>query len=216
MPVAMNTLVAGAAGRTGAHVLRLLLAANVGPVRGLVRKPGQAGAIAAFGAEPVVVDALDDLHEALRQVEAMVSAIGPSRAGDPEAEDFRPTANLVEAAAAAGVERFVLISSMGTTYPERMPPALRPYLEAKRRAEEKLSASAMRWTIIRPGGLSDEPGSERVRVAVNLSEHGTVPREDVARVAVRALLTPATEGWSFDVIKGETPIDEALRDLVGH
>lgn len=214
MPVAMNTLVAGAAGRTGAHVLRLLLAANVGHVRGLVRKQGQAGAIAAFGAEPVVVDALGDLHEALGQVEAMISAIGPSRAGDPDAEDFRPTANLVEAAAAVGVKRFVLISSMGTTDPEQMPPALRPYLEAKRRAEEKLRASTMRWTIIRPAGLSDEPGTERVHVAASLRERGTVPREDVARVAVRALLTPATEGWAFDVIKGETPIDEALQALV--
>ncbi len=214
MPMAMNTLVAGAAGRTGAHVLRLLLAANVGPVRGLVRRQEQAGAVAAFGADPVVVDIREDLSATLSRVEAVVSAIGAGHSGDPDAEDYRPTAHLVEAAEAAGVERFVLISSMGTTAIDRMPAALRPYLEAKRKAEERLQASSMRWTIIRPGGLTDEPGTERVQIATSLPEGGKVAREDVARVTVRALLMPATEGLAFDVVAGDRTIAEALGALV--
>lgn len=207
----MNTLVVGAAGRTGAHVLRLLLAADLGPVRGLVRRPDQTGAVAAFGAEAVLGDVTDDVGTLLDGVDAVVWAAGAGQGGDPEAVDYAGAASLVEAAEAAGTGRFVMISSMGTTYAERMPPFLQPYLVAKRKAEERLEHATVSWTIVRPGGLTDDPGTGTVRIAERLDEGGLVSREDVARVAVTALRLRLAERRAMDVVDGSTPIEQALR-----
>ncbi|MEJ2288207.1 MAG: SDR family oxidoreductase [Deinococcales bacterium] len=217
----MNTLVVGAAGRTGAHILRMMLAAHLGSVRGLVRKPEQRDAVAAFGAEPVLVDLAEEaaedgstaLGEALAGVDALIYAVGAGSAEQADAVDRRGAVRLIGAAEQAGILRFLLISSMGTDRPESMPAALRPFLEAKREAEEALQASGLAWTIVRPGGLTDDPPTGRVRIAPSLGSGGTVPRADVARVAVAALRLGLAERQAFDLLAGDTPVDEALQGL---
>ena len=221
----MNTLVVGAAGRTGAHILRMMLAAHLGPVRGLVRRPEQRDAVAAFGAEPVLVDLAEDetedrsavlaeaLDAALAGVDAVVHAVGAGSAEQAEAVDHRGTVRLIEAAERADVLRFLLVSSMGTDRPESMPAPLRPFLEAKRASERALRSSGLTWTIVRPGGLTDDPPTGRVRIAPSLDIGGTVPRADVARVTVAALRLGAAEGQAFDVLAGDTAVDEALKGL---
>jgi len=218
---AMNTLVVGAAGRTGAHILRMMLAAHLGPVRGLVRKPEQRDAVAAFGAEPVLIDLAEEatgerspaLDEALAGVDAVVHAVGAGSPEQAEAVDHRGTVRLIEAAERAGVRRFLLVSSMGTDRPESMPEPLRPFLEAKRESERALRASTLAWTIVRPGGLTDDPPTGRVRLAPSLEAGGTVPRADVARVTVAALRLGAAERQAFDLLSGDTAVDEALKGL---
>ncbi len=209
----MDTLVVGAAGRTGAHILRFLLAADLGAVRGLVRRPEHTGAIAAFGAEPVLGDVDRDLTAELEGIDAVVCAIGASRPEDADAIDHQATVRLARSAEAAGVARFLLLSSMGTDDPTRWPDVLRPFLEAKAKAEAELKRSGLAWTIVRPGALTDAPGVGLVEVAPSLSRTGSVPREDVARVAALALRTPATVGAAFDVLGGDTPVADALRGL---
>ena len=221
----MNTLVVGAAGRTGAHILRMILAAHLGPVRGLVRKPEQRDAVAAFGAEPVLIDLAEEpseeraaslteaLTEALAGVDAVVHAVGAGSPQQAEAVDHRGTVRLIEAAERAGVRRFLLVSSMGTDRPESMPEFLRPFLEAKRESERALRASGLAWTIVRPGGLTDDPPTGRVRLAPSLEAGGTVPRADVARVTVAALRLGAAQRQAFDLLTGDTPVDEALQGL---
>ncbi len=221
----MNTLVVGAAGRTGAHILRMMLAAHLGPVRGLVRKPEQRDAVAAFGAEPVLIDLAEEpseersasladaLAEALAGVDAVVHAVGAGSPQQAEAVDHRGTVRLIEAAERAGVRRFLLVSSMGTDRPESMPEPLRPFLEAKRESERVLRASGLSWTIVRPGGLTDEPPTGRVRLAPSFEAGGTVPRADVARVTVAALRLGAAQRQAFDLLSGDTPVDEALQGL---
>ncbi len=217
----MNTLVVGAAGRTGAHILRMMLAAHLGPVRGLVRKPEQRDAVAAFGAEPVLVDLAEEtgedgsavLGEALAGVDAVIYAVGAGSAALADAVDRRGAVRLIEAAGRAGVGRFLLISSMGTDRPESMPAAMRPFLQAKREAEEALQGSGLAWTIVRPGGLTDDSPTGRVRIAPSLGTGGTVPRADVARVVVAALRLGVAERQGFDLLAGDTPVDEALQGL---
>lgn len=217
----MNTLVVGAAGRTGSHILRMMLAAHLGPVRGLVRKPEQRDAVAAFGAEPVLVDLAEEaeeerstaLEEALAGVDAVIHAVGAGSPEEAESVDHRAAVKLIEASERADVLRFLLISSMGTSDPDSMPPFLRPFLQAKREAERALRASSLTWTIVRPGGLTDDPPTGRIRAAPSLASGGTVPRADVARVAVAALRLGLAEGQAFDVIAGDTPVDEALQGL---
>lgn len=217
----MNTLVVGAAGRTGSHILRMMLAAHLGSVRGLVRRPEQRDAVAAFGAEPVLVDLAEEageersaaLGEALAGVDAVIHAAGAGSPEDAEAVDHVATVNLLEAAERADVLRFLLVSSMGTEDPDGGLPFLRPFLQAKRETERALRASSLSWTIVRPGGLVDDPPTGRVRLAPSLDSSGTVPRADVARVAVATLRLGLAERQAFDVIAGDTPIDEALQGL---
>ncbi|MEJ2666108.1 MAG: SDR family oxidoreductase [Deinococcales bacterium] len=217
----MKVLVVGAAGRTGSHALRMMLAAHEGPVLGMVRRPKQRDAVAAFGAEPVLCDLTRvtpdegeaSLDQALAGVDAVVCAAGAADPAEAEAVDHLGTVRLIEAAKAAGVQRFVLISSLGADRPERMAPSLRPFLQAKQEAEKALAASGLGWTVLRPGGLTDEPGSGRVRLGENLGESGSVPRTDVARVAVAALRLGVAEGRALELLSGDTPIEEALRGL---
>ena len=68
------------------------------------------------------------------------------------------------------------------------------------------------YTIVRPGGLTDDPGSGRVRVGTNL-DYGNIPRDDVAAVLLAVLETPGTVGKTFELVAGDTPVDEAVRSL---
>lgn len=217
----MKVLVVGAAGRTGSHALRMMLAAHQGPVLGMVRRPEQVGAVAAFGAEPVLYDlsaeapgdGASTLEQALEGVDAVVCVAGAASAREAEAVDHLGTARLIRAAEAAGVRRFVLISAMGAEEPGRMAPSLRPVLQAKQQAESALAASGMAWTVLRPGSLTDEPGSGRVRLGERLDAHGSIPRADVARVAVAAVRLGAASGRALELLAGDTPIEEALQGL---
>lgn len=221
MPGSMKVLVVGAAGRTGSHALRLMLAAHLGPVLGMVRRSEERDAVAAFGAEPVLCDLTSEapregetaLEQAVAGVDAVVCAAGARDGRDVEAVDHLGTARLIAAAEAAGVRRFLLISAMGADRPELAAPSLRPLLQAKHEAEGALAASGMAWTVLRPESLTDEPGSGRVWLGENLGEHGSIPRSDLARVAVAAVRLGAAEGRALDVLSGGTPVEVALQGL---
>jgi uncharacterized protein YbjT (DUF2867 family) len=90
---------------------------------------------------------------------------------------------------------------------------MRPYLEAKSQADAALAASELDWTIVRPGGLTDEPGRGLVAVAPSLARRGTIARDDVAAVLAACLDEPRTVRAAFDLLQGETPIVQALAAL---
>src|SRR5829696_4300077 len=97
--------------------------------------------------------------------------------------------------------------------PASAPEAMRPYQQAKHDADEALAGSSLVWTIVRPGGLTDVPGSGRVALAERLRRSGSIPREDVARLLLECLTAPATVRRTFDVLEGDLPIREALAAL---
>jgi len=84
------------------------------------------------------------------------------------------------------------------------------YLRAEAGADDALRASGLYFTIVRPGGLTDDPATGLVAVAERL-DRGQIPRADIAAVFLACLDTPATIGRSFDLIGGTTPIADALR-----
>lgn len=208
-----RVLVTGAAGRTGRYITLLL----GNRAKALIRHAGQSEAALATGAEVVTGDLIlsgpGERASWLAGCEALIFAAGAGAGANPDALDHLATVNLIEAAENAGVNRFILISSMGTPYPEQMPPMLKPFLLAKRKAEIRLEASPLSYTIIRPGGLSDTPGSGRVNLAPQLPKMGIIARQDVAGTAVLSLDNEATFGKSFDVIEGTMPIADALSRL---
>ncbi len=127
--------------------------------------------------------------------------------------DFGGAAKLVEAAEKRGAGRYLMLSSMGAGDPEAGPEAMRPYLRAKARADERLRDSGLDYTIVRPGSLTDEEGTGKIEAAEHLGRRGEIPREDVARTLALALESPNTSGKTFEVLAGDNPIEEALAKL---
>jgi uncharacterized protein YbjT (DUF2867 family) len=213
----MKVLVAGAHGKTARRLVRML-AEDGHEVRGLVRKEEQTGDVEADGAEPVLVDLEAEeveggIGRAVDGCDAIVFAAGAgpgSGAARKETMDYGGAAKLVEAAEERGVRRYLMLSSMGAGDPEAGSEAMRPYLRAKARADERLKSSGLDYTIIRPGGLTEDEGTGRIDAAEQLGRRGEIPREDVARTFSVALESENTYHKTFEILAGETPIREAL------
>ena len=89
-------------------------------------------------------------------------------------------------------------------------PVFAAYLRAKAAADEAVRArTALNPTIVRPGLLTDDPGTGRVTIA-DSTGRGSIPREDVAAVLVAVLDAQDTSGQTFEVISGDTPIADAV------
>jgi uncharacterized protein YbjT (DUF2867 family) len=213
----MDVFVAGGHGKIGLRLLSLS-AARGDRARGLIRKPEQAGDLEAVGAEPVVADweAGDDITPLVAGADAVVFAAGAGPGSGPERKrtvDYGGAVKLLEAAQANGVSRYVIVSSMGADDPASAPESMRPYQEAKAAADQALIDSGLDYTIVRPGGLTDDPGTGLVDAAPKLGRSGSIPRDDVAAVLLAALDEPGTIGKTFELLSGDTPIAEAIRAL---
>jgi uncharacterized protein YbjT (DUF2867 family) len=165
----MDILVAGGHGQVALRLLKIL--ADQGHrARGIIRKPEQAADLEAVGAVPVLGDLENDdsLAGYVRGADAVVFAAGAgpgSGAARKKTVDLGGAVKLADAAKAEGVRRYVMVSSIGADRPESAGDAMRPYLEAKAQADDYVRASGLDWTIVRPGSLTDEPGTGRVRVS---------------------------------------------------
>jgi uncharacterized protein YbjT (DUF2867 family) len=214
----MTTIViAGGHGQIALRLARLLSARGDG-VRSLIRNPGHEAGVRATGAETVLADLekLDDVAEFVDGADAVVFAAGAGPGSGPERKrtvDLGAAVKLLDGARRTGVRRYLMISAMGAADPAAGPEPMRPYLEAKGQADAALAASELDWTIVRPGGLTDEPGTGMVDVAPSLGRSGSVTRDDVAAVLVACLDEPRTVRATFDLLQGDTPIAQALAGL---
>jgi len=112
----------------------------------------------------------------------------------------------------AGVRRYVMVSAISVDRPDEWSDQMRPYYEAKADADRRLLESGLDHTIVRPGALTDDPGSGLVTLGTGI-ERGAIPRDDVAAVLLHVLETPSTIGKAFELVSGDTPIDEAILAL---
>jgi nucleoside-diphosphate-sugar epimerase len=212
----MEVLVAGGHGQIALHLLRLL-AERGDRGRGLIRNADHAADLVEVGADPVLCDLeQDDPRQHVGAAQAIVFAAGAGPGSGPERKrtvDYGAAVKLIEAASELGVPRFVMVSSMGTADVEHAPEAMRPYLQAKRDADDALMASGLDWTIVRPGRLTDGPGTGSVDAALALGRRGEITREDTALVIREALGRPNTIRVAFDVLEGPTPVGVALDAL---
>lgn len=219
----MRVIVAGGHGKIAIQVERLLAQRGDTAV-GLIRNPDHAGDLKAVGAEPLVLDlekaTVDEVIDAVRGADAVVFAAGAgpgSAAARKETVDRDAAILLADAAEAAGVKRYVAISSMGanTEAPDDAgDPVFVTYLRAKGAADDAVrSRRALDTTIVRPGRLTDDPGTGWVHIA-DSTGYGAIPREDVAAVLLAVLDTPGTVGRTFELVGGDTPIHEAIEALV--
>ncbi|AGB14713.1 NmrA-like family protein [Halovivax ruber XH-70] len=206
----MNVLIAGSHGQVGRHATRILAESDHG-ARGMVRAESQSPDITDLGAEPVVADLTGDVSHAVEGIDAIIFAAG-SGGEDVWGVDRDGAITLIEAAEAEGIERFVMLSSINADRPENSPEALREYLRAKAEADEDLRESDLTHTIVRPGPLTNEDGTGRIRTGTDLERDDVeIPREDVARTLVAALGAESTYGETFELAAGDESIEEALQ-----
>ena len=213
----MNVLVAGGHGKIAMRLLRLL-AERGDKARGMIRKPEQAADLEPIGAEPVICDieAVDDISEHVADSDAVVFAAGAGPGSGPERKrtvDLGGALKLIAACEATGVARYLMVSAMGVDRPGLYGPEMKPYADAKREADDALRGSGLEYTIVRPGGLSDDPGTGRITVGTDL-DRGQVSRDDVAATLVAVLDEPRTSGLTFDLLNGETEIPAAIAQLI--
>jgi uncharacterized protein YbjT (DUF2867 family) len=213
----MDVLVVGGHGKVALRLLRLL-AAEGHRARGLIRKPEQAADLEALGAVAVLGDLEADASLAgyVQGADVVVFAAGAGPGSGPERKrtvDLGGAVKLADAALAVGVRRYVMVSSIGADRPDSASGGMRPYLEAKAEADRYLMASGLEYTIIRPGSLTDGPGTGRVRVSTELGDRGAVPRDDVAAVIAAVLDAPNTIGVTFELFSGDLSVAEAVRSL---
>lgn len=210
----MRVLVAGANGSTGFRVVRRLIESPHQP-RAMIRDPDQRPRFEEVGAETVVADLEEPLGHAVEGCGGVVFCAGSGAGTSLEKTrdvDRDGAIRLVDAAVDAGVERFVMLSSMGAD-PGAEGGGMNVYYRCKGVADEHLRDSALEHVIVRPGRLTEEPGTGRIEVARELGRSGTVSRDDVAEVLVRSLSTDRLAGRTFEMLQGETPIEEALERL---
>jgi uncharacterized protein YbjT (DUF2867 family) len=212
----MEVVIAGGHGQIALRLARLL-SARGDRVRSLIRNPDHASGVSDVGAEPVVADleALDDVSSCVSGADAVVFAAGAGPGSGAERKrtvDYAAAVKLIEAAQAAGVRRYLMVSSIGADDPSAGSEQMRPYLQAKADADAALAASGLDFTIVRPGRLTNEPGTGRVAVGERL-ERADVTRDDVAAVLVAALDEPRTVGRTFVLVNGDLPIAQALSQL---
>jgi uncharacterized protein YbjT (DUF2867 family) len=213
----MDILVVGGHGHVALRLLKIL-AGQGHTARGLIRNPAQAADLSAVGAAPVIGDLENDesLDAYVQGADAVVFAAGAGPGSGAERKrtvDLGGAVKLADAAVAAGVRRYVMVSSIGAQRPDSAGESMRPYLQAKAEADGYVQASGLNYTIVRPGGLTDEPGTGRVQISTELGNHGTVPRDDVAAVLAAVLPAPNTIGATFELCTGDTPIAEAVAAL---
>src|SRR4051812_40715224 len=195
----MRVVVAGAHGQIARRLGRLLTARG-DTVVGIVRNPDHADDLRADGVQPEVLDleqaTVDAVAEVVSGADAVVFAAGAGPGSTAERKhtvDRGAALLLADAAERAGVRPYLLISSMGVQLarqgtPQGMDPVFAVYLQAKLAAEDAiLPRPALDTVIVRPGRLTDDPGTGRVTLGHGL-ELADVPRDDVAAV-LAALLT---------------------------
>jgi nucleoside-diphosphate-sugar epimerase len=216
----MRVVIAGGHGQIALRLTRIL-ADGGHQVVGLVRNPAHEADVVAAGGEVAVLDLEQASVAAVADVLAGADvAIFAAGAGPGSGNARKDTVDkgaavlFADASERAGVRRHIQVGSMGVDRTEGMAPeaTFTIYLTAKLAAEDDLRSRDLDWTILRPGGLTDEPGTGSVLLA-NKVDRGRIPRDDVALVLAGLCDTPASIGRTLELIAGDTPVADALKNL---
>jgi nucleoside-diphosphate-sugar epimerase len=218
----MRIAVAGAHGQVARRLGRLLTARG-DTVVGIIRTPAHESDLVGDGVDPVVLDleaaSVEDVAAVVSGADAVVFAAGAgpgSGAARKETVDRAAAVLLADAAEAAAVTHYLLVSSMGVDLvaegatPDGVDEVFTAYLRAKLSAEQDLLARRnLTTTVLRPGGLTDEPGTGRVTLAPQVPG-GRVPRDDVAAVILALLDRRGEDGAVLELVSGDVPIAAAV------
>lgn len=218
----MRIVIAGGHGQIALRLERLLAARGDEAV-GIIRNPQQSQDLTEAGAQPAVLDlesaTVEQTAEVLRGADAAVFAAGAgpnSGVARKDTVDRDAAVLFADAAEAAGVRRYLVVSSMGADPDHPGDEVFDVYLRAKGAADADVrSRTALDWTILRPGMLTDDAGTGQVLLAASTGR-GPIPRDDVAATLLELLDTPATAGLTLEAISGNVPVTVAVKDVAGN
>lgn len=215
----MKVFVVGANGQIGKQLVHLLHKSDEFTVRAMVRKEEQKEAFEKDGIEAVLADlegTVDHIVEAAKGCDAVVFSAGSG--GHTGADktllvDLDGAVKTIEAAEQLGIDRFVMVSAFQANNRENWNKKIRHYYVAKHYADRILMDSNLNYTIVKPGGLLNEPGTGKISIGENMQERATIPREDVARVLFEVLGANNTFRKSFDLVSGDVEIKKAIQNI---
>ncbi|MGF1538190.1 MAG: NAD(P)H-binding protein [Elainellaceae cyanobacterium] len=207
----MKAFVAGATGETGRRIVKTLVERQI-PVRALVRDLDRGRSILPAEIELVVGDVLkpDTLPDAIADSTVLLNAVGAAPSFDPTGPyqvDYEGCKNLVDAAKAAELEQFVMVSSLCVSRFFHPLNLFWLVLYWKQQAEDYLQASGVPYTIVRPGGLKNEDGSNPIVMeGADTLFDGSIPRSQVAQVCVEALFNAEAKNKIVEIVtRAEAP-----------
>jgi uncharacterized protein YbjT (DUF2867 family) len=215
----MSVAIAGGHGKIALRLTRLLSDRGERTIS-LIRNPDHATDITATGGQPAVCDLESATEQEIAGVIAGATAVvfaagaGPGSGAERKLTMDRDGAiKLLHAAAHADVRRYVMVSAVGAESPPKGDDVFSVYLRAKAEADNAVKASDRDWTIVRPGGLTDEPGTALVTISAD-PFRGQIPRDDVAAVLDAILQDPRAAGKTLYVNGGDQPIPNALTGVL--
>ncbi|MDC0226189.1 SDR family oxidoreductase, partial [Gammaproteobacteria bacterium] len=159
----------------------------------------------------------ESLAEALKNVDVIISAIGPVDGDNSENVDYLGAINIVSAAKESGVQQIIYMSSIGAGGAENISTVMLNLLANKTMkwkalAEEQIRSSGIAFTIVRPGGLLGEPATQGIQFSQGDNVLGWIPREDVAAVLVESIFKNGAKNKTFEVINDDSLPVDAWRD----
>ncbi|MFB1080909.1 SDR family oxidoreductase [Jeotgalibacillus sp. JSM ZJ347] len=212
----MDVLVIGANGTTGRLTIDKLAKRNKYYARGMVRKESQFEEIEKLGGLPVLGDLEGDFEKAFDEVDAVIFAAGSGGHTGPEktkSVDEEGAIKAIDLAVEKGVKKFVMLSAIGAGDLSSMDIGddMKAYYEAKHAADQHLEKSGLNYSIIRPGLLTDEKGTGKIRAAeVLIDRQGDITRSDVAEVLVLALDHENLNNKAVEILNDEEDMITAL------
>ncbi|OKH17379.1 SDR family oxidoreductase [[Limnothrix rosea] IAM M-220] len=213
----MKILVAGATGETGRLIVKELVKRNIA-VRAMVRDLEKAKEILPANVDYVVADLQkkETLEVAIADCDYVISAAAsrPSLniAGFYQV-DYVGTKNLIDVAEAKGIKQFILVTSLCTSKFFHPLNIFGLVLFWKKQAEEYLIGSSLKYTIVRPGGLSTEKIAPVVVSGADTLFEGRIPRQLVAEICVAALGDPHTLDQVIEAVTDEKAPEKPYAEL---
>jgi uncharacterized protein YbjT (DUF2867 family) len=212
----VNVVIVGGHGKIAMRLAKILADRGDSP-RGIIRHTEQAPDLEAIGAEPIVIDIENvEIDDGVAGSDAVVFAAGAGPGSGPARKrtvDYGGAVQLADAANTHGIRRYLMVSAIGANHPERWSKDMGPYYEAKADADKYVEESGLDYTIVRPGRLTDDPGTGKVDLGDGPGGTGSVTRDDVALVLAEVLSADNTIGKGFDLLNGDTPVSEAIAAL---
>jgi uncharacterized protein YbjT (DUF2867 family) len=211
----MNVLIIGANGNIG-KLTSVMLAEQGHTVKAMVRKEEQREHFKHENIEAVLGDLEQDFEHVFDGVDAVIFTAGSGGHTGPEktdAIDYEGAVKSIKLAEKHSVQQFIMVSSLAADTPEKGPESLQHYLKAKGNADQVLMESSLNYTILRPGALTDEDGMGLINAQQKLNERGSIPRADVARTIAACLGNEHMYRKVFELIEGETPIQNAIENI---
>jgi len=203
-----NILVAGAHGTTGQIIIDTLKDMDGYTPVAMVRKQVQKEEFEKKNVNAVLADLEKDVSHAVTDIDKIIFAAGSGGKKVVEV-DQEGAKRLIDAAKVSNTKKFVMLSSMGADNPAQSE-ELQDYLQAKHNADAYLMRSGLNHSIVRPGALTNENGSGKIKLDNKLNEQGEISRADVAKTLVSMLEDSVRPNQTFEIIGGDTPIQEAL------